>query len=143
MQRVERVQAAKLDGISGDGKVHLPTLVDQPSEYVGTQVTTQGYYFWSPSTSGLLAETVSYEHIAGVDRDLTLGSNPRPAGRIIFLEGFPPHLSSQLNIGPGNSHVWGPVEVTGLFEAGGKWGPRGEHNVRLTISDGKVTVLRR
>jgi hypothetical protein len=59
----------------------------------------------------------------------------------IALDGFPPEISAQLNVGENNSFVWGLVEVTGTFETGGPWGPNGEHQQHITIKDGQVKVL--
>jgi len=126
----------------GEGKVSLFDLADNPAQFTGKRVTTQGYYFWSPTTQGLLVEKIDRES-GEVARSIPPGPNPRPAGRIILLEGFPPEFSPQLNFGPNNSFVWGLVEVTGILEAGGPWGPYGEYHLRLTITDGLVKVIGR
>jgi hypothetical protein len=109
------------------GVTPLGELFKDPGRFAGQKVTTRGYYFWSPATSGLLAEGVSAEKLAeGVDPALAAaGSNPRPDGQYMAMDGFPPELSSQLHIGPANSFVWGLVELTGTFETGGNWGVGG------------------
>lgn len=137
LQKVEREITALENKPLDNGKVSLFALADQPAAFAGKQVTTQGYYFWSPATSGLLVEKVSREKSS----DATVGLDPQPEGRIIALDGFPPELSGQLNVGPGNSYVWGLVEVTGTFETGGKWGPNGEYSQHFVIDNGKATVL--
>jgi hypothetical protein len=123
-----------------EGKVSLFDLADSPAQFAGKSVTTQGYYFWSQATSGLLVEKIDRER-GEVVRSISTGTNPRPGGRIIVLEGFPPELSSQLNFGPDISYLWGLVEVTGTFETGGSWGASGVYHQRLTISNGEVKVL--
>ncbi|MBA3946990.1 MAG: hypothetical protein H0X37_20810 [Herpetosiphonaceae bacterium] len=137
MQKVERVVAALPNKPLGAGKVTFFELVDHPDQYAGQQVTTQAYYFWSPATSGTLAEKVSREQSA----DAPAGLNPRPEGRIAALDGFPPDLSKQLNVGEGNSFVWGVVEVTGKWETNGKWGPNGEYKEHFVIDHGKAKII--
>jgi hypothetical protein len=55
------------------------------------------------------------------------GSSPQPVGKIIWMEGFPPDKSAELNVGPNNSFVWGKVEVTGTFQSGGNFGRDGAY----------------
>ena len=137
MDKVERVVATLPEGTPGPGIVPLLDLVAGPDQYAGQEVTTQGYYFWSPRTSGLLAESVSRE----TTPENAAGLDPMPVGKMIALDGFPPDLSAQLNVGENNSYVWGLVEVTGTFETGGPWGPNGEYQQHLAIKDGRVKVL--
>lgn len=137
LDKVERIVATLPKQPLGAGKVAFLDLTARPEQYVGKEVTTQAYYYWSPATSGLLAESVSREKT----KDSPAGLNPMPTGKQIALEGFPPELSKQINVGENNSYVWGLIEVTGTFETGGKWGPGGQLNQRLTIKDGRVKVL--
>ena len=137
LQRIERLVATLPKGPLGEGKVAFPELVDRADQYNGQVVTTQAYYFWSQPTSGLLTESVSREKTA----ENAAGLNPMPVGKTIALDGFPPELSAQLNVGENNSYVWGLIEVTGTFESGGAWGPNGEYKQHLTIKDGQVKVL--
>jgi hypothetical protein len=137
LQKVERVVATIPPGAPGEGKVALTDLVNNPDQYAGQQVTTQAYYFWSPATSGLLTEAVSREKTP----ENAAGLAPTPRGVTIALDGFPPELSAQINVGENNSFVWGLVEVTGTFETGGSWGPNGEYKQHLTITNGQAKVL--
>lgn len=137
LQKIERIVATLPQGSPGAGKIAFPDLVADPGQYAGQEVTTQAFYFWSPRTSGLLTESVSREKTT----DTAVGIDPLPTGKTIALDGFPPELSARLNVGDNNSFVWGLVEVTGTFETGGPWGPNGEYQQHLTISEGKVIVL--
>ncbi len=137
LQKVERVVATLPEGAPGAGIVPFLDLVATPDQYAGQEITTQGFYFWSPRTSGLLAESVSRE----TTPENAAGLDPMPVGKMIALDGFPPDLSAQLNVGENNSYVWGLVEVTGTFETGGPWGPNGEYQQHLAIKDGQVKVL--
>ncbi len=112
------------------GKTSLFALVNTPDASNGQTVVTQGYYFWN-SVIYVLAEGIS------VEED---GSNPQPIGRMIWMEGFPPDKSSELNLGPSNAFVWGKVEVTGAFQSGGNFGKDGAYPSQLTVN-GPVTVL--
>jgi hypothetical protein len=125
-EEIERFTVS-VPGDAPAGVTPLGELFKDPGRFAGQRVTTRGYYFWSPATSGLLAEGVSAERLAeGVDPALAAaGSNPRPDGQYMAMDGFPPELSSALHIGPANSFVWGLVELTGTFETGGNWGVGG------------------
>jgi hypothetical protein len=137
LQKVERIVSRLPEGPLDEGVVAFPELVDNADQYSGQQVTTQAYYYWSPATSGLLTEAVSRERTP----ESAAGLNPMPTGRMVALDGFPPELSAQINVGENNSYVWGLVEVTGTFQTGGNWGPNGEHTMHFEIQDGQVRVL--
>ncbi len=113
---------------------------EHPAKYAGKQVTTQGYYFWSPATSGLLVEKIDRER-GEVVRSVSTDTNPKPDGIVIVLEGFPPALASKGTIGPSGSYIWGLVEVTGMMEVGGAWGPFGAYHLRITIVGSQVKIL--
>jgi hypothetical protein len=49
------------------------------------------------------------------------------------MEGFPPDVSGQLNVGPNTSFVWGKVEVTGQFSGGGAFGKDGAYPAQLVL----------
>jgi hypothetical protein len=136
LQKVERI-VSTLPDTPAPGTTPFLDLVASPEQYAGTTVTTQAYYFWSPRTSGILAESVSREKTP----EDAAGLDPMPMGKAIALDGFPPDLSAQINVGENNSYVWGLVEVTGTFETGGPWGPNGEYQQHLTITDGQVRIL--
>jgi hypothetical protein len=107
----------------GEGKVSLAELQANPERYDGQQITTRGYYFWN-SVIWVLAEGVATEEGGG---------SPKPLGDTIWMEGFPPEVSTSLNVGPHNSFVWGLVEVTGTFQTGGDFGKDGAYNSIITV----------
>ncbi|NWG21303.1 MAG: hypothetical protein HXY39_13395 [Chloroflexi bacterium] len=107
----------------GEGKTSLFDLAADPTRYNGQTVTTQGYYFWN-SVIYVLAEGVSTEED---------GSSPQPIGVMIWMEGFPPAVSGDLNVGPNTSFVWGRVEVTGQFQGGGNFGKDGAYPAQLLL----------
>ncbi len=107
----------------GDGKTSFFDLQANPDQYNGQTITTQGYYFWN-SVIYVLAEGVQTEEDA---------SSPQPIGDTIWIEGFPPDQSGQLNLGPNNSYVWGLVEVTGAFQTGGGFGKDGAYRSILLV----------
>lgn len=109
----------------GDGKVTFFDLQANPEDYNGQQVTTRGFYFWN-SVIWVLAEGIAAEET---------GSSPQPLGDPIWLEGFPPDQSTELNLGPNNSFVWGLVEVTGTFETGGGFGKDGAYQSILYVAE--------
>ncbi len=137
LEKIERIVATLPEAAPAEGTVGFRDLATRPEQYAGQQVTTQGYYFWSPATSGLLTESVTREKTP----DSEAGVSPMPSGETIALDGFPPEMSAQLNVGENNSYVWGLVEVTGTFETGGPWGPNGQYTEHFTIQNGQVKVL--
>lgn len=124
IERIRRVEQ-RIEGAPGEGRVSIVDLANNPGAQNGQQVTTQGYYFWNGAIN-VLAEGVSAEED---------GSNPQPIGKIIWMEGFPPPVSGQLNVGPGSppAYVWGKVEVKGLFQGGGSYGKDGAYNAFLQL----------
>lgn len=114
----------------GEGKVTIFDLADHPEQYNGQTITTQGYYFWN-SAIYVLAEGISTEED---------GSSPQPIGKIIWMEGFPPDKSAELNVGVNNSYVWGKVEVTGSFQSGGNFGRDGAYPSFIQVQS--ATVLK-
>ena len=137
LQEVEHIVATIPEGTPPEGTLPFTELVDKADQYNGQEITTQAYYFWSQPTSGLLTESVTREKTP----ESEAGLNPQAKGRTIALDGFPPELSAQINVGENNSYVWGLVEVTGTFESNGTWGPNGEYKQHITIKDGQVKVL--
>ncbi len=123
IERVRRVEYRIENRPLGEGKVSLFDLVAAPERYNGQTITTQGYYFWN-SLIYVLAEGVSTEED---------GSSPRPVGAMIWMEGFPPAVSGELNVGPNTSFVWGRVEVTGLFQGAGNFGRDGAYPAQLLL----------
>ncbi len=117
----------------GEDKVSFFDLQANPAEYAGQQVTTRGYYFWN-TIIWVLAEGISTEEGGG---------SPQVIGDPIWMEGFPPELSSELNVGAGNTYVWGMIEVTGTFEHNpeGGFGKDGAYTSILTAEPESVSVL--
>ena len=136
LQKVEHI-VATIPESTTEGVTPFTQLVDNPDQYSGQEVTTEAYYFWSQPTSGTLTESVTREQTP----DSEAGLNPQPQGRTIALDGFPPDLSSQINVGENNSYVWGLVQITGTFETNGTWGPNGEYTQHITITNNQVKVL--
>lgn len=123
IEQVRRVEHTIERRSLGEGKVSFFDLQHNPNQYQGQTVTTQGYYFWN-SVIYVLAEGVSTDEN---------GASPQPMGQAIWMEGFPPDKSAELNVGPNNSYVWGLVEVTGTFETGGGYGKDGQYSSRFTV----------
>lgn len=123
IEQVRYVEHTLPGGSPGAGKVALAELQQNPERYTGQQVTTRGYYFWN-KIIWVLSEGVKTEED---------GSSPQPMGQPIWMEGFPPDVSSNLNVGVNNSYVWGMVEVTGTFETGGGFGKDGAYQSILTV----------
>ncbi|NJN16050.1 MAG: hypothetical protein HC822_07080 [Oscillochloris sp.] len=117
IEQVRRVEERIENRPAPDGQVSFFDLIANPEQYNGQTVTVRGYYFWN-SVIYVLAEGIS------VEED---GSSPQPVGATIWMEGFPPDQSAALNVGPNNSYVWGPVEVTGSFQTGGGFGRDGAY----------------
>jgi hypothetical protein len=130
IERVRRNEVRIGNQALGEGKVTFAELNANAAKYNGQTVTTQGYYFWN-SVIYVLAEGVSPEDD---------GSNPQPIGQTIWLEGFPPDQSGQLNLGPGNppAFVWGLVEVTGSFQSGGAFGKDGAYSSILQVQSARA-----
>jgi hypothetical protein len=123
IEQVKHIDHKTDDKPLGEGKVSFFELQRNPGQYNGQKITTQGYYFWN-SVIYVLAEGISTEED---------GTSPQPLGTPIWMEGFPPDKSAQLNVGPNNSYVWGPVEVTGTFQTGGGFGKDGAYQSLFTV----------
>ncbi|NJK80210.1 MAG: hypothetical protein HC893_03595 [Chloroflexaceae bacterium] len=123
IERVQYIEHTIEDRSLGEGKVSFFELQENPEAYNGQRVTTQGYYFWN-SVIWVMAEGIAVEET---------GSSPQPMGTPIWMEGFPPDQSAQLNVGPNNSFVWGLVEVTGTFQTGGGFGKDGAYQSILFV----------
>lgn len=128
IEQIKRVEHRVSGDSLGDGKISLLDLMRDPAAHNGQQITTQGYYFWN-GIIFVLAEGVSTEED---------GTNPQPIGQQLWMEGFPPDVSGALNLGPNNSYVWGLVEVTGDFQAGGNYGKDGKYSAFLQATSAKA-----
>ncbi|NJO83796.1 MAG: hypothetical protein HC828_14025 [Blastochloris sp.] len=117
IEQIRYVEHRIEPGSLGEGKVSLFELQANPAAYNGQRITTRGYYFWN-TLIWVLAEGVATEEG---------GSSPQPLGNPIWMEGFPPDVSTMLNVGPNNTFVWGQVEVTGTFQTGGSFGKDGNY----------------
>ena len=120
-------------------QVSIYDLEQNPAAYSGQTVTTQAFYYWAQATSGLLASGVEMERPLAAKAP---GINPQPLGTPISMEGFPPDLSAELNVGPANGFVWGLIEVTGRFETGGKFGLEGRRDSQLIIDPASIKPIR-
>jgi hypothetical protein len=123
IERVRRTEVRIQDEALGEGKISLFELTRDPAKFNGQPVTTQGYYFWNGPIA-VLAEGISTEED---------GSSPQPVGQMLWLEGFPPPVSADLNVGPNNGYVWGKVEVTGQLSAGGGFGKDGAYQAQIVL----------
>jgi hypothetical protein len=103
------------------GAVSLADLVDQPDAYSGQTVTVAAYYYWTPQTWVLAAGIRSLDGV----------HNAVPIGQQVWVEGFPPDVSGELNVLENNVH--GLVQVTGRFETLGSYGPNGSYPNRLVV----------
>lgn len=128
IERVQRQEVRVPSDPLGAGKVALADLLRDPAKYNGQTITTQGYYFWN-SIIFVLAEGISTE---------ADGSSPQPAGKSIWMEGFPADESGKLHLGPNNSFVWGLVEVTGAFKSGGSFGKDGAYSEFLQVTSARA-----
>ncbi|NNJ09700.1 hypothetical protein EKD04_005120 [Chloroflexales bacterium ZM16-3] len=124
IEQVRRIENAIKDTPLADDEISFFELQRNPEKYNGQTITTQGYYFWN-SLIYVLAEGVSTEED---------GSSPQPMGSPIWMEGFPPDKSSELNVGANNSYVWGLVEVTGTFQTGGGFGKDGAYQSIFNVT---------
>lgn len=132
LQKVDRLVSAVENKPLGEGKTSIFELAANPAKYNGQKVTSQGYYFWSPSTQGSFVEKVEREKTQD-----GAGIAPAPAGIIMGLDGFPADKSGQLNVGPNSSFVWGLIEVTGTFQTG-DFGPDGRYKQQIKVESVKV-----
>ncbi|HEX6291408.1 MAG TPA: hypothetical protein VFZ66_19650 [Herpetosiphonaceae bacterium] len=127
-------------------------LVQRPQEFAGKDVTAQGFYLWKPgdpATSVLLPGVSTADRstqdaqpiYASVQCGSTGECQPsttavgEPSTGAIWLENFPAAVTADLHR-PGDS-VWGVVEVTGLFEANGGYGPGGAYKYRLQVKEAR------
>lgn len=117
IEQVRRLDNRLEEAEPGNGVISFYELQRNPETYNGQRITVRGYYFWN-SVIYVLAEGVSTEED---------GTSPQPLGNAIWMEGFPPDKSAELNVGPNNSYVWGKVEVTGTFQTGGGFGKDGAY----------------
>jgi hypothetical protein len=104
------------------GAISLADLVANPDAYSGQTVTVTAYYYWTPQT-WVLAEGI---------RSLDGVHNAVPIGKQVWVEGFPPNVSGELNVLENNVH--GLVQVTGRFETLGSYGPNGAYPFRVVVS---------
>lgn len=106
--------------------VPLTELVAHPGRYQDQIVVTVAYYYWTPQT-WVLAEGV---------RTLDGVHNAVPIGEQVWVEGFPPEVSEDLNVirsGDTLENVHGLVKVSGRFETRGGYGPNQAYPYRLVV----------
>lgn len=108
------------------GAISLADLAARPDSYTGQTVTVAAYYYWTPQT-WVLAEGI---------RSLDGVHNAVPIGKQVWVEGFPPDVSGELNVLENNVH--GLVRVTGRFETLGSYGPNGSYPYRLVVESAEA-----
>jgi hypothetical protein len=129
-------------------------LVERPQEFAGKQVTAQGFYLWKPGDPGMSLLLPGLSTADGVrdaqpiyasvvcESDGTCKPTTEQVGEAstgsVWLENFPAEVTSDLHR-PGDS-VWGVVEVTGLFEANGGYGPDGSYRYRMQVEDARALL---
>jgi hypothetical protein len=128
-------------------------LVQQPQAFAGKEVTAQGFYLWKPgdpATSVLLpavstadrsnqdAQPIYASVQCGADGACQPSTTAvgEPSTGSVWLENFPAEITADLHT-PGDA-VWGAVEVTGLFEANGGYGPGGTYKYRLQVKQARA-----
>lgn len=126
--QVRRTETRVSNEALGDGKITFADLTGDPTQYNGQSVTTRGYYFWN-GLIFVLAEGISTEDD---------GRNPQPIGTKVWMEGFPPEVTGDLNVGPNNTYVWGLVEVTGDFQSDGNFGHEGAYTEFLQVTSAQA-----
>lgn len=131
-----------------------PTIYDltqRPKEFAGKEVTAQGYYLWRPGNPAIslllpgvdtLESSLDAQPIpASVQCDAAGACKPSTdqAGELstgsVWLDNFPAEVTADLHR-PGDA-VWGVVEVTGVFEAAGGYGPDGSYKYRMQVKRAK------
>jgi hypothetical protein len=128
LQTVVRTEQRVGNKALGDGKINFVELSSKADQYNGQTVTTQAYYFWNGALA-VLAEGISTEEDGG---------SPQPVGEMVWVDGFPPELSAELNLGPNNSYVWGKIEATGYFQTGGNFGHDGSFPKHFQIESANI-----
>ncbi len=103
------------------GAVPFADLLAYPDRYSGRTVTVVAYYYWTPQT-WVLAEGI---------RSLDGKHNAVPIGKQVWVEGFPPDVSGELNVLENNVH--GLVWITGDFQTLGGYGPNGSYPYRIVV----------
>lgn len=112
-------------GGAGSGELYQSDLVAKAQEFNGKNITVIGAYLGraNPQTSVLALGTSTLDN----------GLDAQPFGELIWLDGFPEaQLKDRLHQ-PGDA-VYGFVSVSGVFEAGGSYGPDGQYRYRIAVS---------
>lgn len=110
------------------GALYVHDLLEQSQQYAGQEITVAGAYVARPDLSiSVLALGVS---------TLDNGLDAQPLGEPIWVEGFPTDTTANLHR-PGDS-VYGFVRVTGIFETDGSYGPDGNYQYRLQVTDAQA-----
>jgi len=100
-----------------------------PTQYNGTEITIEGYYF-NGFEINILSEKLVYSGNA-------LG-HLTPTGRMIWIEGNIPKeiydsLYRQEMMGP--TERYGQIRIKGKFECGGKYGHLGQYDYQIIPSE--------
>ncbi len=132
-----------------------PTIYDltqRPQEFAGKEVTAQGYYLWKPGNPAIsvfvpgLSTADGTRDAQPIYASVTCNGSGEctpsttqvgePSTGAVWLENFPAEVTADLHR-PGDS-VWGVVEVTGLFEANGGYGPDGAYRYRMDVKNARA-----
>lgn len=108
-----------------DSALSVQKLVSDASQYNGKQITVNGFYLKG-------GENPAASVLAPVISTLDNGLSARANGDIIWVDGFPDAVLSQLHQ-PGDS-TYGLVRMTGQFETGGKYGPEGRYKYHMQVA---------
>jgi hypothetical protein len=116
-------------GSMSGGVLYVQDIIEQAGEYQGQEVTIDGAYVWRPGdpATSVLALGVS---------TLDSGLDAQPLGDPIWVEGFPAEVTSELHR-PGDA-VYGFVRVTGTFETGEGFGPDGNYQHQIQVSEAQA-----
>jgi hypothetical protein len=106
--------------------VSFSGLFEEPERYSGQTVVLAAYYYWTPKT-WVLAEGI---------RSLDGVHNAVPIGKQVWVEGFPPDVSGNLNVLENNVH--GLVKIEGRFETRGGYGANGAYPYRIVVGSAEA-----
>jgi hypothetical protein len=113
---------------SGGGTVPFYELLSDPGRFDRQEVTVLAFYYQGSDEQIL---------VVGVRTDDGF-QNPVPLGEALWVEGMPQSILEQLNFASGITY--GMVEVSGLFETAGAFGPDGKYVSRVTVSNPSQVV---
>jgi hypothetical protein len=104
----------------------IADLFEDPERYSDQTIVLAAYYYWTPKT-WVLAEGI---------RSLDGVHNAVPIGKQVWVEGFPPDVSGDLNVLENNVH--GLVRIEGRFETRGEYGTNKAYPYRIVVSSAEA-----